>query len=203
MVFPSSPQQKTAPSNPSTLLSIMDSEQLRKSIVDFVRGSLAGSTTDLVGAPVDIMNVLVKAAAPKIASDKPYGGSAHLRELLGQPVGPSSVAELAGGLVTPGGAAKAALMAIKLTPAEMRFFTELTQDIYGKTTRTLDDVPRDYGMPSTVHFEDDKLRLSSKQFEELKDWIVDTVQLKDVGDSKLPPSFYRGDFPRNRKTTNK
>jgi len=85
----------------------MDSEQLRKSIVDFVRGSLAGSTTDLVGAPVDIMNILVKAVAPQIASDKPYGGSAHLRELLGQPAEPSSIAETAGGLVTPGGAAKA------------------------------------------------------------------------------------------------
>lgn len=85
----------------------MDADQIRKSIVDFARGSLAGNTTDLAGAPVDIMNMLVKAMLPGIASDKPYGGSAHLRELLGQPTEPSSVSEVIGGLVSPVGMSKA------------------------------------------------------------------------------------------------
>jgi hypothetical protein len=85
----------------------MDANQLRKSIVDFARGSLAGSTTDLVGAPVDVMNLVVKAILPNIASNKPYGGSAHLRELLGQPAEPSSLMEIVGGLTSPAGAAKA------------------------------------------------------------------------------------------------
>lgn len=182
----------------------MDADQVRKSIVDFARGSLAGNTTDLAGAPVDIMNVLVKAILPGIASDKPYGGSAHLRELLRQPTEPSSVSEVAGGFVSPSGVMKAALMAIKLTPGELKFFTELTKDIKGNPVRKIEDVPKDYDMPSTSHIEDGKLKLSTKQVEELKDWIYDTVRLKDRGDAKLPPSFYRDDqfaFPPPRRTT--
>lgn len=180
----------------------MDADQIRKSIVDFARGSLAGATTDLVGAPVDIITAALRPLGYKETT--PIGGSAHLRQLLGQPPEPSSLSEVVGSLAGPAGVMKAALMAIKLTPAELKFFTELTKDIKGNTVRKIEDVPKDYDMPSTTHIEDGKLRLSDKQVGELKDWIYDTVRLKDPGDAKLPPSFYRDDqfaFPPPRRTT--
>lgn len=177
-------------------------DDLTSKIVDFMRGALAGATTDTLGAPVDVITTALRPLGYK--ETKPIGGSAHLRELLGQPPEPSSLSEVAGGLAGPAGVMKAALMAIKLTPAELKFFNELTKDIKGNTIRKIEDVPKDYDMPSTAHIEEGKLRLSDRQVGELKDWIYDTVRLKDQGDAKLPPSFYRTDqfaFPPPRRTT--
>ncbi len=177
-------------------------DDLTAKIVEFMRGALAGNTVDAIGAPVDIITAALRPLGYK--ERRPIGGSAQLRELLGQPSEPTSLTEVAGGLASPAGVMKAALMAIKLTPGELKFFTELTKDIKGNTVRKIEDVPRDYDMPSTAHIENGNLRLSTKQVEDLKDWIYDTVRLKEPGDAKLPPSFYRTDqfaFPPPRRTT--
>lgn len=83
-------------------------DDLTSKIVEFMRGSLAGATTDMVGAPVDIITAALRPLGYK--ETKPIGGSAHLRELLGQPSEPVSLTEIVGGLISPAGAAKAMIV---------------------------------------------------------------------------------------------
>lgn len=166
-------------------------EELLQAIKSFATGSIKGATTDTLGAPVDIVTELIRPLG--YTEKNPTMGSRWLRQLTGQSVDDANLMETVGSLFTPGGAMHAALMAMKLTPAELKYFNGLKQDITGKEVRSLGDVPKDYDMPSTVHFEGNTMRFSDKQIQDIKDWIFETVKSKDVGEEKLPPSFYRND----------
>ena len=80
---------------------------------DHAVGMIKGLTTDLAGAPVDIINLIASPVtqALGIYSDKPIGGSGNIRELAGLPAEDKNLAETAGGLITPGGAAHAMIVA--------------------------------------------------------------------------------------------
>lgn len=77
------------------------------SAVEALSGLLRGLTTDTVGAPVDLINMALKATGAPVV-DAPVGGSKWMRSLLDQPAEDSTAAtagNLASALVSPGKAA--------------------------------------------------------------------------------------------------
>jgi hypothetical protein len=84
-------------------------------IRQFATGVLKGATTDLLGAPVDIINTVLGSLGVPV-SDKPIGGSKNLRELTGNNAEDASIAETLGTLVNPENAAKAMIIAAARVP---------------------------------------------------------------------------------------
>lgn len=86
-------------------------DTLRRVIPEMVAGSLKGSTTDLLGLPVDLINSALGAVGMK--SKKPVGGADSLREMLGiKSTEEDTAAEIGGSFLSPAGASKAMIVGI-------------------------------------------------------------------------------------------
>jgi hypothetical protein len=94
-----------------------ESEELTSRVTDFITGVLKGTTTDFVGAPVDIINTVLSAVG--LGSKKPIGGSANLREVLGQSAEDRSGYETAGTLLNPENALKSMIVGAARIPARL------------------------------------------------------------------------------------
>lgn len=100
---------------------------LTERIGQFMKGALKGATTDLVGAPVDIMNEIVGAVSlGKLKSRDPIGGSKHLRRVLAGAgeVEDSSIAETIGTMVNPENAAKAMIIGAARIPSRYKNYVQ-------------------------------------------------------------------------------
>jgi hypothetical protein len=86
-------------------------EKILSMMKDYAAGAIRGATVDLAGTPVDVMNLLISPVtkALGIYSEDPVGGSRDLRKRTGQPL-EDSPTELAGNVLTPGGAAHAMIV---------------------------------------------------------------------------------------------
>lgn len=72
--------------------------------LEALKGFARGLTTDLVGAPVDILNAVHSSLPWAKSVDKPVGSSEWLREKAGQPKedsGPAALGNLASSLIAP------------------------------------------------------------------------------------------------------
>lgn len=94
-------------------------EELQGAIKGMATGMLKGNTADTLGAPVDIVNTMIRPVTERlgIATDTPFGGSAHMRSLFGMDIQDKNAAETAGSMISVGGAAKAAITAVTNAPA--------------------------------------------------------------------------------------
>jgi hypothetical protein len=120
-------------------------EELQGAIKSYAAGLYRGMTTDLVGAPVDLMNLAISPvikAAGLAPIDKPVGGSAWLREKAGMPADDENGLVTASGMVTPGGAVHAMIVgAARLGRAvEAEKFAQNVVDVAG--------VSRERAMPA-------------------------------------------------------
>ena len=100
-----------AAKNPEEASALLDEGVLQDSLKGLVSGAGRGLTTDLVGAPVDIINTLLGAIGLPV-SDKPVGGSKQIRELTNQPKEDSpteSVGNLLSSFINPSTATAKAL----------------------------------------------------------------------------------------------
>ena len=106
-----------------------------------VKGMARGATTDLVGAPVDIVAATMRGLGVPIPPE-PVLGSKHLRRLTGQPAEDNPV-ETVGSMINPAGAVlKGAAVAgtfLRASREEVQLFDKMQsegrigQDIYSKT----------------------------------------------------------------------
>lgn len=97
----------------------VQSFNLLDKIKELGRGVLKGATTDLVGAPVDIINEVVGAVSGgRLKSQEPAGGSKSLRRLLvgAGEVEDKSIFETAGTMVNPETAVKSMIIAAARIP---------------------------------------------------------------------------------------
>lgn len=84
-------------------------ERVKNIVPGMVAGSLKGSTTDLLGLPVDIINQALGSVG--LSSKKPVGGSDSLRSLFGiKSQSEDTSAEVGGSFISPAGAAKAMIV---------------------------------------------------------------------------------------------
>jgi hypothetical protein len=91
-------------------------------------GVLKGATTDLVGAPVDILNEVIGAVSGgKLKSAEPVGGSKNLRRTLGGDanVEDKNMFETAGTLVNPETVVKAMIVGAAKFPERYNAYTKL------------------------------------------------------------------------------
>jgi hypothetical protein len=80
-------------------------------IQKFVKGAVKGNTTDLVGAPVDLLNIPFELLSKNSESTSdPAGGSKFFRQLLGMNPEDENLSETAGTLVSAGGLSKAMIV---------------------------------------------------------------------------------------------
>jgi hypothetical protein len=79
------------------------SNDLVNTLLSLAKGAGRGLTTDAVGAPVDIINMLLGAVGLPV-SEEPFGGSKHIRGLTNQPkedTGTETVGNLLSAFVNP------------------------------------------------------------------------------------------------------
>lgn len=79
-------------------------DQKQNPWLEALKGFARGLTTDLIGAPVDILNTVHSSLPWAKSVDKPMGGSEWLREKANQPKedsGPAALGNLASSLVAP------------------------------------------------------------------------------------------------------
>lgn len=79
-------------------------DQKQNPWLEALKGFARGLTTDLIGAPVDILNTVHSSLPWAKSVDKPMGGSEWLREKANQPKedsGPAALGNLASSLIAP------------------------------------------------------------------------------------------------------
>lgn len=106
--------------------------EVAQAAISMATGIVKGNTADTLGAPVDMMNMAIKPVTEKfgIATDTPFGGSAHFRTLFGMDTKDKNVAETAGSMISVGGAAKAMIVgAARLSDVSKAVDVEKFMDI--------------------------------------------------------------------------
>ena len=98
-----------------------------KRIKEVVSGAVKGASTDLAGAPVDIINTVLGAVGVPV-SKEPIGGSKSLRRLAGVGVEDASLFETAGTFLNPENAAKAMIIGAARIPERIRKFENFKSD---------------------------------------------------------------------------
>lgn len=100
-------------------------------LIEVLSGALRGLTTDTVGAPVDLINMALKAFGAPTA-EAPVGGSKWMRKLLDQPQedsGAATAGNLASALASPG---KAAVDMAQMLPMLAGIFTGPKSKLWDK-----------------------------------------------------------------------
>lgn len=87
-------------------------DEVGNAIKSYATGIYRGMTTDLLGAPVDLINTAISPVTKRLGvhTDNPAFGSKHWRQIAGMPTEDANNLETAAGLVTPGGAVKAMIV---------------------------------------------------------------------------------------------
>ena len=172
-------------------------DELLTALRYYAKGAIKGNTVDTLGAPVDIINeAVIRPIAGARTSDRPIGGSKHLRELFGVGAEDANIAETAGTTASAAGAAKAMIiLAARLgkvaDTADTLRKGKISEGTIFQATGTYKEAG---GKKAKAVIPDDEAKLTQK-FEEAKDFEV--MQLHEAF---THPDLYRL-YPELAKTT--
>jgi hypothetical protein len=120
-------------------------------------GMARGNTADTLGAPVDMINTAITPLTSRlgIATETPFGGSAHMRHLFGMGED-KNAAETAGSMISIGGAVKAMIVGAARLGKIGKADIEKAQELFTKHPEV--KPASVYNATGVYKGEDDKLR---------------------------------------------